>query len=171
MQHKKTPSVELPDDLPELSPREQRFVQLICEGKTATDAYIESHDAAHWKPQSVWAKASRLRNSDRIRQWIDMAKRVQFTETAYTLQAFIEETEELKAKCIKAGNYGAAATLQSLKGKCLGHGTDKVVIKQGEITGVDELFARISNAVQGSASPRGGNNDQDMPANPGETMH
>lgn len=44
-----------------LSPQQEAFAQAVANGKSLADAYREAYPKSlHWKPESVWNKASNL---------------------------------------------------------------------------------------------------------------
>ncbi len=125
-QQKKTEDVDLPDDLPELSPEDELFTILIWQGISASDALRQAHKhTKEWEPQSVWVRASKLRNSAKVKIWLDALTRTQFNTAAYTLEEHIRELSEAQQLSKVSGNMGAMIQAIQLKGKATGHYTEK----------------------------------------------
>ncbi len=53
-------------DLPELTDKQYKFVQLVLEGKTLTDSYKGAYDSQHMAETTIWAAASRMRHDCKI---------------------------------------------------------------------------------------------------------
>lgn len=51
-----------------LNPREEKFVQLVMDGRTATEAYLTAYDAHHLAHKSLNTAASRLIRTQKIKQ-------------------------------------------------------------------------------------------------------
>ena len=117
------------DDLPQLTDKQQEFVRLLLEGKTATDAYKGSHSAEKMADSTIWSAASRLKNSCKVRAWLAAARHAHLDKAKYTHEDYVSDLladiEEAKA----SGNMGAAATFRGLLGKANAFLTDKVVRK------------------------------------------
>lgn len=126
-QQKKTDSVSIDgDDLPELSKQDQTFVKCLLDGMTATDAYRTSRPGSEAQGNALWMMASRLKNSDKVKLWIMAAQKASLHSGKCTLESHMKRLEELSIAAEAAGNYGAAAQAEQLRGKAQGLYVDQI---------------------------------------------
>jgi len=135
---------ELADDLPDLTDQQMRFVEGILAGKRASDAYRSAYDCSHSLPGTIWARASELRNNSKVAEWIAAARKAGLGAATVTLSDHVTELERLKEIALETGNVGAAVQAEQLRGKAMGHYTDRLDVKVTDIA--DELreIAKIS---------------------------
>ena len=114
-------------ELPELSPEHMAFVDNLIQGKTATEAYLAAFPhKAHWQKSSIWAKASTLKNSDKVQTWLAAAREAQVGNAATTLATHLLELERLKHRALAQNNIGAAIQAEVQRGKAAGWYVEKV---------------------------------------------
>jgi phage terminase small subunit len=109
------------EDLPELTPQQQLFVDSLLRGKTATDAYREAYDCSGSGKNTVWVEASRLRHNPNIALWLAAARKAGLNRAAVTVEGHLAELDRPKEIALETGNVGAAVQAEQLRGKASGH--------------------------------------------------
>ncbi len=137
MRRKITEVEQLADELPDLTEQQMRFVESVLAGKRASDAYRAAYDCSNMQPATIWAAASRLRNLSKVQLWISAARKAGLGPTSVTLADHINELERLKEIALDTGNVGAAVQAEQLRGKAMGHYTEKLDVTVTDIA--DEL--------------------------------
>lgn len=117
----KAPSDASAEDLPELTPQQLEFVQGLCAGKTASDAYRAAYNCENMQNSTIWAAASRLRTNTKVAAWLSAARIAHLGSNIVTRENHLRELERIKELCIANGNYGAAAQCEHYRGKVGGH--------------------------------------------------
>lgn len=108
-------------DLPKLSVPEYEFVRLLVHtGKSASEAYRQSHDARGLSESAVWTRASRLRGDARIQEWEQALLEWGMTRGALTHEEYVRDMQALARRAERAGNYGAAVNAQDKAAKASG---------------------------------------------------
>jgi phage terminase small subunit len=122
------PDIDLPDgeELPALTAQQQKFVEGIVGGKTASDAYRAAYACENSMASTVWAAASRLRNDAKVSAWIAAAHKACLGSTALTLDDHLRQLERLRELALEKGNIGAAVLAEHHRGKAKGHYVDQV---------------------------------------------
>lgn len=128
MRRKITDVEDLADELPDLTEQQMRFVEGILAGKTASDAYRAAYDCSGSRPGTVWANASRLRSNNNVALWLSAARKAGLGQSTVTLASHIQELERLREVALESGNVGAAVQAEQLRGKAMGHYTERVEI-------------------------------------------
>lgn len=113
-------------DLPELTAQQQKFVEGVLAGKTASDAYRAAYDCSNMLASSIWCNASKLRSDEKVAQWIAQARIAGLGSATVTYEGHLRELERLKELALNAGNLGAAVQAEQLRGKVAGHHVDQV---------------------------------------------
>lgn len=117
-----TAAIELPD----LTAQQQKFVEGILSGKTASDAYRAAYDCSNMLNNSIWCAASKLRSEAKVEQWIAQARIAGLGSASVTFEGHIRELERLKEIALKSGNIGAAVQAEQIRGKAAGHHVDQI---------------------------------------------
>lgn len=115
-------------DLPELTPQQQKFVEGLLGGLTASDAYRAAYDCSNSQNNTIWARASALNADSRVQVWLSAARQAHLGSGKVTLDNHIRELERLKEIAIKTGNVGAAVQAEQLRGKAQGHYVEKLEV-------------------------------------------
>jgi hypothetical protein len=115
-------------DLPDITEQQMCFVQAILEGMSATNAYRKAYHCENMLPETVTGAASRLRNNSAITIWISQARIAGLGAGALTLDNHLAELERIRELALGAGNHGAAAQCEQLRGKARGHYTERLEI-------------------------------------------
>lgn len=121
-QQKKTEPVNT--ELQEISEEWLMFARLLAQGVNQSEAYRLVY-GKHLADNVVWANASRLKNDDRVKLWIECLRNEYLSKETYTLDAHIKDLDNLANEAKNAGNYGAAVNAKVNVGKALGHYTEK----------------------------------------------
>lgn len=126
-QQQKTDPLE-DESLPELTPKQDRYVQARLAGKNKTDAVRLAVDVSKWSNNAVWVEGHRMENNAKVSLWMDVIRREQITAANYTHEVFLAELEELRQLSVASGNMGAAVNATVNKGKSAGHMIEKTEI-------------------------------------------
>ena len=121
MARRKITPEALPEELPELTQQQMRFVEGLLAGKTASDAYRGAYDCSNMLPSSVWCAASKLCADTKVKQWLSAARQAYLGSATVTLEGHLRELERLKEIALTTGNVGAAVQAEQLRGKAAGH--------------------------------------------------
>lgn len=121
-----TGQAEAAADLPDLTAQQQKFVEGILAGKTASDAYRAAYDCSNMGQNTIWVKASVLRNSDTVTVWLSAARQAHLGTAVLTYDNHLRELERLREIALKTGNVGAAVQAEQIRGKVAGHHVDQV---------------------------------------------
>lgn len=112
-------------DLPDLTPKQQKFCEGILAGMSQADAYKAAYNCQNMSDATVYTNASRLRHDTKIAPWLDAAKYDTMQSHECTLEGHLKELERLKAIAVRSGNVGAAVQAEQLRAKAMGHYVEK----------------------------------------------
>jgi hypothetical protein len=145
-------------DLPDLTDQQQRFVEGILAGKTASDAYRAAYDTSDMLDRSVHALACRLSANVNVRSWLDAARCAGFGRASCTFDEHLSELTRLRNLAEKTGNIGAAVQAEQIRGKVAGHHIDKVqdVTEQFDPTRTLQDIARTNPDLAASLAAEHG---------------
>jgi phage terminase small subunit len=113
-------------ELPELTVMQQKFVEGILAGKTASDAYRAAYTTENMLSSTIWVKASELRNNEKVQVWLAAARMAGLGSATVTYEGHLRELERLREIALKSGNIGAAVQAEQLRGKVAGHHVDQI---------------------------------------------
>lgn len=75
-----------------LTPQQEKFAQLVSEGKTYTDAYRESYPvSAKWKDESIWCESSKLMADTKVLQRVKELQEQTRKRNEVTLDEVLKE--------------------------------------------------------------------------------
>ena len=114
--------------LPILNDKEFAFVMALKAGKSASDAYRANFDVSKWQPASVWAKASRLKTSDKVEAWLKHLATEDIPRATLQHEEYIGMQMGLAKRAEEAGNFGAAGNCLHRAGQSSGHHTERVEV-------------------------------------------
>jgi len=114
-------------ELPELTSKQQLFVEAMSRGLTAVDALREAYDTSGMTPQTQWAEASRMKSHHKISPWLSEVRRKTLSDVSYTVEEHMRELDMAKDMAIQAGNVSALNNIIANKGKVAGHHIDRVI--------------------------------------------
>ena len=140
----KTPTViGQPEDMPELDPCEFGFVMDLAKGMSGSDAYRKNFPQhRHWKPNSIWCRASTLRASEKVQQWLEEITRCNLERGVLSLEEYIGKLDGLALRAEKSGNYGAAVNALHKAGQASGH--HKEMDKPEDVRSEAQLLAELA---------------------------
>ena len=146
-------------ELPELTFQQQKFVEGILAGKTASDAYRAAYDCSAMQTSTIWVKASELRSSEKVAVWLSAARQAGLGTAVVTFDNHIRELERLREIALNSGNIGAAVQAEQIRGKAAGHHVDQIrdvterhdpvqtVYDLAKLTGVDPHIIAAQHGV------------------------
>lgn len=113
------------DDLPDLTEKEQKFLEGLLQNKPATVAYREAFDCSSMLGTSIQVAASRLRHNSKLSLWLSAARKAYLGSAVITIESHARELERLREIAIDSGNVGAAVQAEQLRGKATGLYVDR----------------------------------------------
>jgi hypothetical protein len=128
-------------ELPDLTPQQQKFVEGLAVGMTASEAYRNAYDCSGSQPNTIWVSASRLKANPNVALWIEALQAAGFTRIAVSRDDHLRELERLRNVAERSGNLGAAVQAEQLRGKVAGHYVEKVEHYGGQPDTADRLRA------------------------------
>lgn len=112
---------DISDSLPDLTDQQQRFVESLLAGKSASDAYRAAYDTTNFAPTTLWANASRLAADSKVKAWLSAARQACLGSAVLTKDAHVQQLERLREIAIDTGNVGAAVLAEHHRGKVGGY--------------------------------------------------
>jgi phage terminase small subunit len=110
-----------------LTPKQERFAQLVAEGKTQADAYRGAFDTKPTtKPETIQANASRLMADSNISARVDELRKPIIEAVGITLESHLKDLMTLRNLAVKNNQINAAITAEIARGKAAGVSTDRV---------------------------------------------
>ena len=113
-------------ELPELTSKQQLFVEGMSKGLGVIAAYRAAYDCSGMKDTTIWSNASRMKKHNKITPWLAELRRKTLTDTSYTIEEHMRELDEAARMAIQAGNVSALNNILANKGKVAGHYVDQV---------------------------------------------
>lgn len=128
-QRKLTASAKPDEELPKLTEAQERFVDGLLKGKTATQAYQDAYTSSRdWKKNSLWSEACKLHSNPKVAQWLRAARKAKLGSAVVTLESHITELDRLKEIAVESGNVGAAVQAENYRGRASGLYVDQRII-------------------------------------------
>ena len=147
MRRKIAEPIEAGAELPDISEYQQRFVEGILAGKTASDAYRSAYDCSNTTDRSIWALASRAMADIKVQAWVAAGRKAYLGNTVVTLSGHIAELERLRELALGAGNHGAAVQAEQLRGKAQGHYVERLEVSAADPLETLRQIASVSPAL------------------------
>lgn len=122
-----------------LTPKQEAFCQAVAkpgpDGKmlSISDAYRRVYNCGKMKPESVNDLSSRLYGKVEIRSRIDELRQPAIEAVGVTLEDHLRNLERIRDAAFEAGQYSAAASAETARGKAAGLYTEKKEVK-GQLT-------------------------------------
>ena len=117
-----------------LTPKQERFAQLVAEGKTQADAYRGAFDVGvNTKAETIQKRASELMSSGAVSGRVDELRKPIIEAVGITLESHLKDLMTLRDLAVKNNQINAAITAEIARGKASGVSTDRVeaTIKTG----------------------------------------
>jgi phage terminase small subunit len=117
-----------------LTPKQERFAQLVAEGKTQADAYRGAFDTKPTtKPETIQNSAYKLMADPDISARVDELRKPIIESVGITLESHLKDLMTLRNLAVKNNQINAAISAEIARGKAAGVSTDRVetTIKTG----------------------------------------
>lgn len=117
-----------------LTPKQERFAQLVAEGKTQADAYRGAFDTKPTtKPETIQNSAYKLMADPVISARVDELRKPIIESVGITLESHLKDLMTLRNLAVKNNQINAAISAEIARGKAAGVSTDRVetTIKTG----------------------------------------
>jgi len=115
-----------------MTPKQERYCQLIVEGKSQADAYREAYAGSNMSDASIYVEASRMMDDPNISLRIEQLRLPIAERVGRTLEQHIERLMKLGEHGESLDKVEAAIKAEELIGKVLGFYVNKT-----ELTGKD----------------------------------
>lgn len=137
---------------PKLTPKQEKFAQLVARGETYSDAYRGAYNALGSKMESINVNACKLMSDTKIMQRVMELQERAAKRTVVTIQSITEELDEAKDLAEREGQ--AAAMTGAILGKAKVNGlivNKSEVTRKRDISELDdaEIDALIASAESG----------------------
>lgn len=110
-----------------LTPKQERFAQLVAEGKTQADAYRGAFDTKPTtKPETIQNSAYKLMNDPDISARVDELRKPIIEAVGITLESHLKDLMTLRNLAVKNNQINAAITAEIARGKAAGVSTERV---------------------------------------------
>lgn len=108
------------DELPELTDKQQKFVNARLAGATKADAVRAATDTSGWKPSSIWTEAAKLSQNPKVRRWLEALNEA-CLETALTNQAeHLAQLARIRERSLSERAHNAALQAEVKRGEVCG---------------------------------------------------
>lgn len=131
------------EELPDLTAQQQHFVEEILAGKNATEAYRAAYDCSNTSYPAIRVNACRLRSQANIALTLSIARKAGMGAGVLTLANHVAELERIREIALDTGNVGAAAQCEQLRGKAMGHYTERM-----EVTDLTDIRTELSEIAK-----------------------
>lgn len=123
-----------------LTPKQERFAQLVAEGKTQADAYRGAFNTKPTtKPETIQNSAYKLMADPVISARVDELRKPIIESVGITLESHLKDLMALRNLAVKNNQINAAISAEIARGKAAGVSTDRVetTIKTGYLFKVE----------------------------------
>ena len=103
--------------LPLLTSKQQKFVNTLLEGKSASDAYREAYNCQAMSNAAVWVEASRLRKNTKVSLWLRHFQRIWSDRARVTMESHLAELARARELAIGHGQISAGVQAEHYRGK------------------------------------------------------
>ncbi len=143
--------------LPLLTSKQQKFVNTLLEGKSASDAYREAYNCQAMSNAAVWVEASRLRKNTKVSLWLRHFQRIWSDRARVTIESHLAELARARELAIRSWadqcrRPGRALSWQGWL-RLAGGPSDFELIKAIEDTLGKELAEEIATALGEAPGP------------------
>lgn len=132
------------EGLPELKEEDQAGIEALLAGATTVEAYMIARPGSSRK--HAWQVATKWRNSQRIRMWLDAATDAQLARKALSREDYRARFLDMARKAERAGNFSAAAKCAELAGKLDGMFVERVQTV-GNAPRPEELLSALQSVL------------------------
>ena len=112
-----------------LTPKQERFAQLVAEGKTQADAYRGAFDVGvNTKAETIQKRASELIAKREVSGRVDELRKPIVEAVGITLESHLKDLMTLRNLAVKNNQINAAITAEIARGKAAGVSIDKITV-------------------------------------------
>ena len=108
-----------------LTPKQEKFAQVVASGMTQADAYRVAYNAVNMKPETIQKRASELMSkgeiSGRVRELQEKGAKI----AVYTLAEHLSRLDKLSRGAESEGKFAEAVKAEELRGKAVGFYTER----------------------------------------------
>ena len=108
-----------------LTPKQEKFAQVVASGMTQADAYRVAYNAGNMKPETIQKRASELMSkgeiSGRVRDLQEEGAKI----AVYTLAEHLSRLDKLSRGAESEGKFAEAVKAEELRGKAVGFYTER----------------------------------------------
>ena len=108
-----------------LTPKQEKFAQLVASGTNQSDAYRQAYNAENMQGKTINERASVLAKQDNVATRIAELQKPIIAKTQYTLESYIDKMNEISEQALAKGDFSPAAKALENVGKVLGFYTNK----------------------------------------------
>ncbi|EMB3069436.1 terminase small subunit [Pseudomonas aeruginosa] len=109
-----------------LTPKQEAFCLAYLETGNASEAYRQSYSASRMSDKQVWEEASKLLKNPKVAQRVEELRAPVRAKAQLTLEGHLARLDELSRKAEEDGQFSAAITAETNRGKAAGLYTEKV---------------------------------------------
>lgn len=103
-----------------LTPQQEKFAQLVAEGKNQSDAYRGAYKAGKMLAKTITEKASVLMAQGNVSARVAELRSKAQVKTVITLESHLAELERLRDLALENGKFEAAINAEVHRGKAKG---------------------------------------------------
>lgn len=104
-----------------LTPQQEKFAQLVAEGKGQSEAHKVAYPKSiNWKPSTTSESASRLMANSNVSARVAELRSKAQAKTVITLESHLAELERLRDLALENGKFDAAINAEVHRGKAKG---------------------------------------------------
>lgn len=103
-----------------LTPKQEKFCQLVAGGKGLSEAYRESYNANRMKPESVHRNAKAMMDNIKIASRVEVIREKHAKRHEITVDDLVRDLQQDREFAYEVGAASAAITATMGKGKLLG---------------------------------------------------
>lgn len=134
------------DALPQLTPKQQKFVNNVLAGMHHKDAYKDAYGTTEAKESTISVEASRLLRNPRVQEWLGAAKRLSLVSGAMTFDRWLADMQAYIQCAVEEKALGTAIKGHEIVGKSLGF-VDRKDDKQNNNLDGERLFQVLSQLL------------------------
>jgi phage terminase small subunit len=112
-----------------LTPKQERFAQLVAEGKNLSEAYRLSYNAEKMKPETVNREAKALIDDPKISTRVEEIRKPIIERTQITLDSHLRDLMMLRNMAVKEKQISAAIAAEVARGKAAGIHVEKSEVR------------------------------------------
>ena len=109
-----------------LTPKQEAFCLAYLETGNASEAYRRSYSASRMSDKQIWEESCKLTKSPKVAQRLEELRAPVRAKAQLTLESHLARLEELSRKAEEEGQFSAAITAETNRGKASGLYTEKV---------------------------------------------